>query len=309
MDAEKTKKSIKDIKDTIASKTSSNNKYDRIHAIWYCINSGSNRYQGAELEFIKELHAIGVPFIIVLTQCSGDEKTVNKFESEIKKINVSMGLEDIRIVQVLAESVKFRGVDIEIPSFGLDRLVNVTLELLPGFIKRSFIAAQRIDKIQKRGECEDIIYDYVKAFEKGFWGKVPFVNVILTDRKIIEMIKLISMVYNTYLPEGYIEEIQKSTVTFYNNFFGLISPIYGGYSKKITALLERKKEEGFSVESASVSERNRAARMIAFFGYTYMDTMEEFWEEATEKEAENIRKVAEDIRDRITKKLKETKGM
>ena len=152
LDSEKTKESIKSIKATIASKSSSNDQYDRVHAIWYCINSGSNRYQGAELEFIKELHSIGVPFIIVLTQCYGDEDEVNAFEAEIKKINSSMGMDDIRIVQVVALPFKYRGMPTPIPAFGLEDLVNVTLELLPTFIKSGFIAAQRVSQTEKRSE-------------------------------------------------------------------------------------------------------------------------------------------------------------
>ena len=61
LDSEKTRESIRSIKATIAAKAESNDLYDKVHAIWYCINSGSNRYQGAELDFIKELHSIGVP--------------------------------------------------------------------------------------------------------------------------------------------------------------------------------------------------------------------------------------------------------
>lgn len=171
LDSEKTRKSIDSIKSTISLKTSSKDPYDRIHAIWYCINSGSNRYQGAELEFISELHSIGVPFIIVLTQCSGDEDEVNKFEAKIKEINKSMKMEDIRIVQVLALPVKYRGMPEPIPAFGLDNLIDVTLNLLPDFIKKGFIAAQRVSQSEKRRECEEIICDYVRAAEKGFWIK------------------------------------------------------------------------------------------------------------------------------------------
>ena len=88
LDSEKTKESIRAIRDTIANKSVSDDHFDRIHAIWYCINSGSNRYQGAELDFIKNLHSIGVPFIIVLTQCIGDDDEINAFEDKIKSINL-----------------------------------------------------------------------------------------------------------------------------------------------------------------------------------------------------------------------------
>lgn len=246
LDSEKTKESIKSIKATIASKAESNDLYDRVHAIWYCINSGSNRYQGAELEFIKDLYSIGVPFIIVLTQCSGDENEVNAFENEIKKINASMGMNDIKVVQVLALPVKYRGMSAPIPAFGLDDLVNVTLQLLPAFIKSGFIAAQKVSKSQKRSECEEVIYEYVDKAQKGFWDKVPLINVIVTDSNIIEMFRKISKLYNTVLSSDRIGKIiGQSHVDFKNNFCGLISPIDMGYSKKIRVLLEQKKRMVF----------------------------------------------------------------
>ena len=102
VDSEKTKESISSIRQTIAEKSISQDQFDRIHAIWYCINSGSNRYQKAELGFIKDLHSIGVPFIIVLTQCIGDEDTVNAFEATIREMNEAEGMDDIDIVLIPA---------------------------------------------------------------------------------------------------------------------------------------------------------------------------------------------------------------
>ena len=79
LDSVKTKDSIQAIKKTIASKTDSSDLYDRVHAIWYCINSGSNRYQGAELEFIKELYSIGN---------NPEEQGLPLFEIEGNEINM-----------------------------------------------------------------------------------------------------------------------------------------------------------------------------------------------------------------------------
>ena len=309
LDSEKTKESIKSIKATIASKAESDNQYDRVHAIWYCINSGSNRYQGAELEFIKALHSIGVPFIIVLTQCSGDEDEVNAFENEIKKMNASMGMNDIRVVQVLALPVKYRGMPTPIPAFGLDDLVNVTLQLLPAFIKSGFIAAQRVSRSEKRNECEEIIYSYVCAAQKGFWDKVALINVFVTDTKIMKMFRKLGEMYNTVLSQESIEEImQNSGVDFKNNFFGLISPIDMGYSRTITALLEERKVEGFSVKMLDLEKNERAARMIAFYGYTFIDSIEELWKNLTEEQLRSVDTVVYKLIEIINRKLKERKA-
>lgn len=309
LDSEKTKESIKSIKNIIASKAEANDKYDRIHAIWYCINSGSNRYQGAELEFIRELHSIGVPFIIVLTQCSGDEDEVNAFENEIKKSNASMGMDDIQIVQVLALPVKYRGMPTPIPAFGLDELVNVTLKLLPSFIKSGFIAAQRVSKTEKRRECEEIICSYVKGAQNGFWDYVPLINVFVTDYKIMTMFQKLGKMYNTVLSKESVDKIMKSSgVNLENNFFGLVSPIDMGYSKKIAALLEQKKEDGFSVKVDDFEKNERAARMIAFYGYTFIDSVEVLWKKLTEEDLKNVDTVVNALIKIINIKLKERKN-
>lgn len=308
LDSEKTQESIKSIQDTIASKSLSDNKYDRVHAIWYCVNSGSNRYQGAELEFIKKLHSIGVPFIIVLTQCSGDEEEVNAFENEIRKINDSMGMGDINIVQVLALPVKFRGMTTPIPAFGLEKLVSVTLNMLPEFIKKGFIAAQKVSQDQKRSECEEIICKYVRDAQNGFWDKVPLINVFVTDHNVRNMFKKIGQMYNTILSDESINQLTNSHVDLKNNFFGLISPIDMGYSKKITTLLEQKKADGFSVKVAEVEENNRAARMIAFYGYTFVDSIEELWRKLTDEQLKDVDMVVNNLIQIINKKLKEIKS-
>ncbi len=308
LDSEKTRESISAIKSTIASKAGLDDQYDRVHTIWYCINSGSNRYQGAELEFIRELHAIGVPFIIVLTQCSGEEEEVNAFEDEIRKINKSMGMGDIEIVQVLALPVKYRGMAQAIPAFGLDKLVDVTLKLLPTFIKSGFIAAQRVSQSEKRNACEEIICSYVRAAQHGFWDKVPLINVFITDKNIMNMFQKLGEMYNTVLsPESINKIINRSGVDFKNNFFGLISPIDMGYNKKITNLLKQKKEAGFSVKIDDVEKNQRAARMIAFYGYIFVDSIEELWKELTEEKLKDVDMVVNELIRIINKKLSERK--
>ena len=48
----------------------------------------------------------------------------SNFEKEIVEINRSMQMDDIQVVQVLAQPVKYRGMSEPIPAFGLEDLVN-----------------------------------------------------------------------------------------------------------------------------------------------------------------------------------------
>lgn len=308
LDSEKTRKSIGDICAKIAEMAEHPDPYDKVHAIWYCINSNSKRYQGAELEFIKKLHSLGVPFIIVMTQCHESIDVVDAFQREIEKINDSMGLNDVDVVQVMATPYEVRG-PLVIEAFGLDELVSLTCKKLPEFIVKGFVAAQKVSQREKRAESEGIIYDYVEQAMKGFWDKIPIVNVFTTDDKIKRMFCNLGKMYNTLLnPEEVNKVIHESDIDFHDNFWGLIAPFdIVGYSDKITALLERKKETGFTVEVAKIEKRERAARMIAFYGYTFIDSIEELWEKSTEAQLKDISATVNRLIEIINRNLRERK--
>lgn len=309
LDSEKTKESIKAIRDTIANKSASDDHFDRIHAIWYCINSGSNRYQGAELDFIKNLHSIGVPFIIVLTQCIGDDDEINAFEEKIKSINASMGMGDIEIVQVLAMDKKTKKYTIE--AFGLDVLVDTTTKKIPDFIKSGFVAAQKVSKAQKRAQSEEIIYSYVQAAKEGFWDKMPLVNIFRANSRIFNMVEKIGTMYNTQIPPEVIKRLVegddngKTRLDFDNIFNGLINPFYKAYYQKVLSLLMLKKNEGFEVELNDLDKRDRVALMIAFYGYTFITAIEELWKKFTEEQLKDVDIVCDNLMIIINRILKE----
>lgn len=304
LDSEKTKESIRSIRQTIADKATSEDQFDRIHAIWYCVNSGSSRYQGAELEFIKNLHSIGVPFVIVLTQCIREEEEINDFENTIKEINTSMGMGDIEIVQVCAKDFKMRS--FTIPAFGLDNLVDTTIKKMPDFIKGGFVAAQKVSKAQKRVQCEEIIYEYVKAAREGFWDKVPLINIFSASKKVMNMFNKIGEMYNAQIPIEAIEKITtKAGIDGKNAFFGLVTPIDMGYSKKVKHLLAVKKEDGFEVNVGELSKSYRVATFVAFYGYTFVSAIEELWEKFTEEQLKDMRIVCDNLLSIINRILRE----
>lgn len=307
LDSEKTKKSINAIRKTIAKKAESKDQFDRIHAIWYCINSSSHRYQGAELDFIKNLYSIGVPFIIVLTQCTAEPDEINAFEEQIREINTSMGMSDIGVVQVCAQDFKMRGVTIE--AFGLDVLVDTTLKRLPDFIKGGFVAAQRVSKAQKRALCEDIIFDYIDAAQRGFWDKVPIINVFTTDSKISKMFVKIGKLYNTTIPEELVQKIivELGGIDIKNGFWGLLSPINKNYAQKMDALFEQKKNQGYNIQLFKLDQSERVSRMIAFYGYNFLDAVEQLWEESTEEQLKNIDHVVDRLRGILKRNFEDKK--
>lgn len=207
IDNEKTTKTIQSIKDKIVEKAKQSTT-DVIHAIWYCINSGSKRYQTAELELIKRLHKDNkVPFFIVLTQ-SYNEKESNILEEHIREINKENGLDDIDIMQVVAQdwTIEICGQSLTASQRNLDKLVDITVKKVPEYITEAFIAAQQIDKEAKRKVALEIIFKYIRESEDGFWDKMPLVRLFTGNNKIGRMQKELAKVYNTVLKN---EDIEK----------------------------------------------------------------------------------------------------
>lgn len=314
LNSAKTKESIEKIHKTIAEKASLKNQFDRIHAIWYCINSGSNRYQGAELEFIKKLHSEQVPFIIVMTQCIGSEEDCNEFEAEIRRINRENGMNDIEIVQVLAKDFSTRGVNIS--KFGLKELVEITTEKMPEFIKAGFIAAQRVEVVQKRIQSEEIIMKYVEMAQSGFWEKVPLINLITTQSETTKMFEKIGKMYSPEWTEEHIRQVmgkdnlgnslKKCGKAIMKSVTSKLNELTGGKGKKgkvLQYLQDVSRQDGFEVEISKLSNSTYAARMIAFYGYAYVLALEEVWNRSTEKQMEDVEYIVDEMKVEIIKKL------
>ena len=297
LNGEKTRASIAAIRKTIGDKTHSGNNLDVIHAIWYCIDSGSSRYQDAEMEFIRELYSFGIPFIIVLTKCINLPEEIELLEKEIKNENKKNGMGQIEVIQVLAKDYNTRLGTVE--AFGLEELVNTTLDRLPEFLKNSFAAAQRVDKLQKRERSEEIIFDVVEETKKDFSTNVPIVRYFTTNDKTMKMLKNIGKMYNLIISEEDLERIVTS-IDLPNALDGFWNPFY---MKKVNEMLEKKRDLKFKADPR-FGFWDKSAQMVAFFGYNFIDTLEEMWDDYTEKQ---IRRINEDmvriIRDEMNERL------
>lgn len=308
LDPEKRNQSIGDMKNVIAQKADSEDLFDRIHAIWYCINSGGGwKYQSAELDFIRELHSTGVPFIVVVTQCISDEDEINDFVKIIRDINSKEGMADIEVVSVLAKEYTLKG-GVRIPPFGLESLVDITLGRLPEFLKKGFIAAQTVNRNLKRNECEEIIAKYIRESKQGFWDKVPIANIFAANSRILGMFKEIGFMYDYRIPRDTISKIaDRCRLDAENVFFGLIAPMNNGYSKKVNDLLESKKLDGFKGDIGELEKRERVALMIAYYGYIFISAIEGTWEKLTEEQLKDIDMVCDTLVRLINEKLKGNK--
>lgn len=306
LDSVKTENSIRDIRKTIEKKALSKDERECIHAIWYCINSGSNRYQSAEMKFIKSLYELNVPFIIVLTQCTDEPERIDEFEKVIKTENEKNGLKDIDIIQVCAKDFKTRLGTIE--SFGLPDLINKTTERMPNFLASSFIAAQNVCRENKRSECEKIILKYVKRALDGFWENVWILNIPSTSSDIKMLLGDIAKMYNQILDKDTLNsEIANLELNSEAIWKGLILPWSGKYGKRVQEMFEKKVGNGYEGDFCDLPESAKSARLIAYYGCIFIDSVEETWDWKNEKKIKEIKEFVRELVKKINKHLAEDK--
>ena len=213
-------------------------------------------------------------------------------------------MDGIQIVQVCAMEYKMRG--FTLPAFGLEDLVDATMLKLPDFIKSGFAAAQRVSKTQKRNQGEDVIYECVKKAKNGFWDRVPVANIIAANDRVLDMFKKIGKIYNTEISKEGLERITKECrIDWQNTFDGLITPFAKKYYKKVMGKLKASKQDGFEVAIDDLKKSDRVAVMVAYYGYIYIDAIEEVWQKFTEEQLKDVQIVVDNLICTINRILRE----
>ncbi len=299
LDSGKTGATIKSIRETIRKKAESEDVFDRIHAIWYCIAADSHRVQSKEIEFIKRLYEEGVPFIIVITKCHLAEEETDRFENEIKNATEENGMNNIDIIQILAKPYKTRGADKPIPSFGLPKLIDVTLAKLPKFIVSAFAAAQKVNKNVKRDECGKIIFSIARD-SISFLNKLIIVDIIPLSMNIREMLIGISKQYNEVVPDVRIDEFILPRLKDLLLMWAKTQLPIDIVKSQIFDFLEEKEREGFKLKNRKMSDFGKTQYLILYVGVSFVEAYEQVWDEVNDGQLKELKEKT----DRLAEVLK-----
>ncbi|MBH8577342.1 50S ribosome-binding GTPase [Nostocaceae cyanobacterium CENA369] len=126
----------------------------QIHLVWYVINASSGRVQEFEKKIVDNINQKGIPAIIILSQCDrAKEEEIDGIKAALEKFNLSKVYD---VLKVAASPLEVKGKRICDP-FGLEELVNKTVELLPDMYTDALIAAQIVDLRAKR----PVVWKYI----------------------------------------------------------------------------------------------------------------------------------------------------
>lgn len=172
---------------------------EAIDIVYYCINSTMARIEPFEIELIEAM-AEHVPVIIVLTQSIGEENS--DFEKYLKKQKLNVQA----IIPVLAKSYLARGQQ-RIPAFGLQTLIDTTLDIIPSEVHKAFINAQQIDLKIKVDHARSWAKKYIaSAFGVGF-TPIPIADATLLVPMQITMLAHITSIFGLSLDKSQIVSI------------------------------------------------------------------------------------------------------
>ncbi|MFN1777217.1 GTPase [Clostridioides difficile] len=116
-----------------------NDKSELMHVCWYCINTSVARCEETDIKWINELSE-KIPVIVVLTQ-GFPRKKARELKSSIDDLNLNCK----NVIPVLAEQLVEEEDEIVIKSYGLDKLVEVTYQVIPKEVKKAFVNVQKVD--------------------------------------------------------------------------------------------------------------------------------------------------------------------
>lgn len=191
----------REIDDEINRINNNVNEKDLIHVVWYCINAQSNRIEDYEINWIKEL-AEKIPVIVVLTQSVFDN--AKEMEKKIDSLNL-----DIRGIQrIIAQPFTIGNITVE--RSGLKELMEITYQVLPEGVRRSFNNAQKVDIEHKAKEARKWALGYISTtFGVGF-TPIPFSDAAILAPLQVGMIAHITTIFGVKIERALMTSIVSS---------------------------------------------------------------------------------------------------
>lgn len=203
---------VKDeILDIISKGYASKDINDAIHCIWYCINVGANRtFDESEIQWLKEFTEANkvtqVPIIVVLTQAIPKKKA-----AEMKNLVEKENLDIVKVVPVLAQDMDFDEEYIA-RAYGLDTLIDVMSEVLPGELQNTLQHVQIASLESKKRAAQAVVATAVAgSFGEGF-APIPFSDAALLIPTQVGMIAGITVIFGLNISKSFLTSFVSATV-------------------------------------------------------------------------------------------------
>ena len=186
------KEIINELKSFVSQRRNETDVNRQIHVAWVCITEDSRRVEDAEIELVDMLSEY-VPVIGIITKARAD----NGFQTEVKKLLPNT--RNIIRVRAIAETLD-EGMTLS--QMNLDKLVELTEEVIPDGRRNAFAAAQKASIKQKVSRAQAVIAASVTAAVAAGATPIPFSDAAILVPIEVGMLAGISKVFGLNLSKG-----------------------------------------------------------------------------------------------------------
>ncbi len=166
----------------------------QIHAAWYLVRWSDRRFERAQEQFVRELTALGLPVIVVMTQVPTRDGRPHPEAVEFAEYIEGLGLPlrpNGRVVLTNALVDDFTSS----PVFGLQELLDDTYLVVPETAEAALTAAQVLDVGRKKKAVAAIINQAVVVAAGVGATPIPFADAALLVPNQVTMIARITAAY------------------------------------------------------------------------------------------------------------------
>lgn len=250
-----------EISDTISRGLATHDINQAIHCIWYCINTTSNRIEPEEIEWLRALsqdnQITQVPIIVVLTQAIS-----SKNAQAMKNMILDQNLDIVQVVDVLAEDYEIHE-GYSIPSYGLDRLIQIMGEALPDELIDTLQHVQIACLAEKKKKAHAAVATATAAAMGVSAAPIPLADCAILIPTQMGMIATITTIFGIDVSKSMLAAILSSTLGAGGTTF---------LGKTVVANLAKLIPGAGSVAGAAISSAT-AGVLTAALGEVYIQIM------------------------------------
>ncbi len=273
---------VKELEALLKEKAKSEDPNDHIHIAWVCIMEDSRRVEDAEQKLVEMLDQY-VPVVGVITKSMSD----NGFRQTV----LDLLPQTRNVVRVHAKEKVLDGGYV-LPAMGLDKLVELTMTLVPESQRDALAAAQKVSLKQKMQRAQVVVGAAATAAAGAAAAPLPFSDAIAIVPVQVSMLASISAVWGLPISTAFLGTLVSGALT------GSAGTIAGRAAAG--ALLKLIPGIG-SVAGGAISAGVASTLTIAF-GEAYITTLN-----MLTKDDPNRIPTAEEIRDEFLRQLKARK--
>ena len=183
---------------------------EQIHVAWYCVRGMDRRFEEVEATFIRTLHDLGIPVLMVFTQVPMRDGQYHPDAVELARQVEAKNLPIVggRPFMTYALRDQFTGQ----PPYGLMDVLQATFHVVPEAVQGALTAAQTIDLEAKHRAAQRYINGTVAAAAGAAAVPIPFSSAALLVPMQLGMMGRISHLYQLPFDRAALLAVASTTV-------------------------------------------------------------------------------------------------